>query len=162
MENHESVPNPGPALEPQTLHNAALPRSQSSSSSTEHNASVSSDLQHRDGVSGVARNIGDVAASKTERAGNSSNDTVNDPDIELSRSITTHKTASSAVAPAVLVSEAGSQTKKSWFKNLNPLKMGAAPPVPESRSPSPESSANWLSLLMFHWMTPLMTASTQM
>jgi ATP-binding cassette subfamily C (CFTR/MRP) protein 1 len=49
--------------------------------------------------------------------------------------------------------------KKPWYKNLNPLRWGAVPPVPETRSPSREHTAGFFSLIYFQWMAPLMAVS---
>ncbi|KAH7318562.1 ABC transporter family protein [Stachybotrys elegans] len=53
---------------------------------------------------------------------------------------------------------AGQAEKKPWYKNLNPFRWGAPPPVPEERLESRESSAGLLSKLTFQWMAPLMVA----
>lgn len=47
--------------------------------------------------------------------------------------------------------------KKPWHKRLNPLRRGAPPPIPEERTVSREHGANFLSLLTFQWINPLMT-----
>jgi hypothetical protein len=47
--------------------------------------------------------------------------------------------------------------KKPWYKNLNPMRWGAAPPVPQERGVSREYMAGFLSLMTFQWMAPLMT-----
>ena len=49
--------------------------------------------------------------------------------------------------------------KKPWYKNLNPLRWGRIPPVPETRSVSREYTAPFLSLVYFQWMAPLMSVS---
>lgn len=46
--------------------------------------------------------------------------------------------------------------KKAWYQNVNPLRWGAPPPVPESRTPSKEHTASFFSLLYFQWMAPIM------
>lgn len=46
-----------------------------------------------------------------------------------------------------------------WYKYLNPLTYGATIPVPKERSISREYNANFLSLLTFQWMAPIMKAS---
>ncbi|KAB8304597.1 hypothetical protein EYC80_003974 [Monilinia laxa] len=48
--------------------------------------------------------------------------------------------------------------KKAWYKKINPLKWGAVPPVPETRAPSKEYTASFLSLVYFQWMAPIMSA----
>lgn len=50
--------------------------------------------------------------------------------------------------------------KKAWYKNVNPLRWGAVPPVPEARTPSREYTASFLSLLYFQWMAPIMNVSS--
>ncbi|KAJ5646478.1 ABC transporterintegral membrane type 1 [Penicillium lividum] len=46
--------------------------------------------------------------------------------------------------------------KKKWYKRLNPLRWQTPPPVPEERTPSREHGASFLSVVYFHWMSPLM------
>ncbi|EEY18039.1 multidrug resistance-associated protein [Verticillium alfalfae VaMs.102] len=46
--------------------------------------------------------------------------------------------------------------KKPWYKTPNPLRWGSIPPVPEERGESREYHAGFFSLLIFHWMGPLM------
>lgn len=59
------------------------------------------------------------------------------------------------------VSDAKSSTirsrKKKWYRNVNPLRWGEKPPVPEKRSVCPEYGASWFSLVTFQWMAPLMS-----
>jgi hypothetical protein len=47
--------------------------------------------------------------------------------------------------------------KKGWYKNLNPLKWGGVPPVPETRGVCREYNAPFLSLVYFQWIAPLMS-----
>jgi ATP-binding cassette, subfamily C (CFTR/MRP), member 1 len=47
--------------------------------------------------------------------------------------------------------------QKPWYKNLNPMKWGAPPSVPQERGVSREYMAGFLSLMTFQWMAPLMT-----
>jgi ATP-binding cassette, subfamily C (CFTR/MRP), member 1 len=47
--------------------------------------------------------------------------------------------------------------KRSWHSRINPLRKRHPPPVPESRRISREKGANFLSLLTFQWINPLMT-----
>lgn len=47
-----------------------------------------------------------------------------------------------------------------WSRRLNPLKSSIVPPVPDERQPSGEHTANFLSKLVFHWVTPLMRVSS--
>lgn len=49
--------------------------------------------------------------------------------------------------------------KKKWYKKINPMKWGAPPPVPETRTPSREYTASFLSLVYFQWMAPIMSVS---
>ncbi|PNH41405.1 hypothetical protein VD0004_g5703 [Verticillium dahliae] len=46
--------------------------------------------------------------------------------------------------------------KKPWYKTPNPLRWGSIPPVPKERGESREYHAGFFSLLIFHWMGPLM------
>jgi ATP-binding cassette subfamily C (CFTR/MRP) protein 1 len=52
------------------------------------------------------------------------------------------------------------EPKKSWYKQLNPMRWGEIPPVPETRGVSKEYTASFLSLVYFQWMSPVMAAST--
>lgn len=47
--------------------------------------------------------------------------------------------------------------KKPWYRRLNPLRRGQPPPVPEERIVSREYNASFLSIVLFHWITPIMT-----
>lgn len=51
-------------------------------------------------------------------------------------------------------SDAKSTRKK---RKWNPLKWGAAPPIPQTREVCPEHKASVFSRLTWHWMQPLMT-----
>ncbi len=51
------------------------------------------------------------------------------------------------------------EPKKPWYRRANPLKWGTTPPPPETRAPSREYTAGFLSLLTFQWMAPLMSVS---
>lgn len=51
------------------------------------------------------------------------------------------------------------KSKKKWYKNVNPLKWGPKPPVPEIREVSREYHAGLFSRLTFQWMSPIMTVS---
>ena len=69
-----------------------------------------------------------------------------------------HATTTSAVSASDTESNTDPK-KKLWYKNLNPLKWGTPPPVPQERAPSREYMAGFLSLMTFQWMAPLMTVS---
>lgn len=47
--------------------------------------------------------------------------------------------------------------KRPWYRRLNPLRRGPVPPVPEERTVCREYNASFLSIVLFHWITPLMT-----
>ncbi|KAG9234185.1 ABC multidrug transporter-like protein [Amylocarpus encephaloides] len=47
--------------------------------------------------------------------------------------------------------------KKSWYKQINPLRWGKIPPVPGNRGPSREHTAGFLSLVYFQWVAPIMS-----
>lgn len=51
------------------------------------------------------------------------------------------------------------ETKKAWYKQINPLRWGEIPPVPEKRVVSREYNASFLSLVYFQWIAPLMQVS---
>src|SRR5437764_475975 len=55
--------------------------------------------------------------------------------------------------------EAKTETKATapWYSRINPLTSGTIPPVPKQRAVSREQRANFLSLLTFQWINPLMT-----
>ena len=56
---------------------------------------------------------------------------------------------------------AGAKEKRPWYRNLNPLRWGAVPPVPTEREVSREYRAGFWSMLTFQWMSPLMSVSDQ-
>jgi ATP-binding cassette subfamily C (CFTR/MRP) protein 1 len=64
-------------------------------------------------------------------------------------------TASAATRPESHVQP----KRKPWYKNLNPLRWGKIPPVPETRSVSREYNAPFLSLVYFQWMAPIISVS---
>lgn len=74
---------------------------------------------------------------------------------ELEPTQTYATTASAATRPESHVQP----KKKPWYKNLNPLRWGKIPPVPESRSVSREYNAPFLSLVYFQWMAPIISVS---
>lgn len=76
------------------------------------------------------------------------------PDI---RRIDTSATEYSVTTQAT--SHQGTQSKKPWHKKLNPLRWGAAPPVPEVREVSREYKAGFLGKLFFTWQGSLMAVS---
>ncbi|RDL41304.1 p-loop containing nucleoside triphosphate hydrolase [Venustampulla echinocandica] len=45
---------------------------------------------------------------------------------------------------------------KPWYKQLNPLRWGGIPPVPQQRTMSREYTAGFFSLVYFQWVAPLM------
>ncbi|KAI5461810.1 P-loop containing nucleoside triphosphate hydrolase protein [Mariannaea sp. PMI_226] len=49
------------------------------------------------------------------------------------------------------------ESSKNWYTDINPLRWGDIPKVPEEREVSPEYRAGFLSRLTFQWMTGLMT-----
>ncbi|KAF2265600.1 hypothetical protein CC78DRAFT_181780 [Lojkania enalia] len=53
------------------------------------------------------------------------------------------------------------QKKKKWYKNVNPLKWRAQPPVPKTRQVSREYHAGFFSRITFQWMAPIMTVGYQ-
>lgn len=74
----------------------------------------------------------------------------------LVRRITTGASSESADNEDIKSEKAGRPRKK-WYKRLNPLKYRSKPPVPKERAVSREYEANFLSLLTFQWMAPIMT-----
>ena len=72
---------------------------------------------------------------------------------EVDRTLTTTTTTSS-LAPQLTAAEPA--MKKPWYKRLNPLKRSKEPPVPSERIVSREYRANFLSMLTFQWMAPIM------
>jgi hypothetical protein len=74
------------------------------------------------------------------------------PALEKSKS---YATANSAVSGGT---ESTAELKpKPWYRNINPLRWGSIPPIPETRGASREFTASFFSLLLFQWMAPLMT-----
>lgn len=78
---------------------------------------------------------------------------VRDTDLDRTRSAATDATATT---------EAPSQdlSGRKWYQSLNPLRWGGVPPIPAERTPCPESTAGFFSLLTFSWMGSLMTVSS--
>lgn len=74
------------------------------------------------------------------------------PALQQSKSYATTTSVLSGATESSIETE-----KKPWYKNLNPMKWGAAPPVPQERRVSREYMAGFLSLMTFQWMAPLMT-----
>lgn len=83
----------------------------------------------------------------------SSSDPEKQHDLGAARTITQTTTYSAAALESPASNSTG---KKPWYKNLNPLKRGKAPPVPAERTVSKEYGASFLSILTFQWMAPLM------
>jgi ATP-binding cassette, subfamily C (CFTR/MRP), member 1 len=77
------------------------------------------------------------------------------PNIDRTKS---YATTTSAVTRTD--SHVGEQVeKKPWYKQVNPLRWGSTPPVPETRKVSREYHASFLSLVYFQWMSPIMNVS---
>lgn len=77
------------------------------------------------------------------------------PDIHATKSYATDTSAVTRTDSHVDV-----QAKKSWYKNLNPLRWGGIPPVPKTRKVSREYNASFFSLVYFQWVAPMMSVST--
>lgn len=73
----------------------------------------------------------------------------------------TRVTTQNTVTSALTVESKNFDPKvgRPWYKYLNPLTRGANIPVPKERSISREYNANFLSLLTFQWMAPIMKVS---
>jgi ATP-binding cassette, subfamily C (CFTR/MRP), member 1 len=74
------------------------------------------------------------------------------PPLEHSKSYATTTSVVSGVTESSIEAK-----QKPWYKQLNPMKWGAPPPVPQTRQVSREYTAGFLSLMTFQWMAPLMT-----
>lgn len=80
-----------------------------------------------------------------------------EPSEEVQREEELSRTKSCATQTSVATEAARpAQEDKPWYKNMNPLRWGSIPPVPEKRLPSPEYSASFLSKLVFQWQASLM------
>ena len=77
--------------------------------------------------------------------------------VEALEKTTTRSTIDSANDDFSKIDTQSTAPKKIWYKRMNPLKRRKRPPVPEERMVSREYNANFLSLLTFQWMAPLMT-----
>lgn len=77
----------------------------------------------------------------------------------LTAVVTSASYATDASATARQQSNIPEKPEKPWYGKLNPLRWGRVPNVPDERTVSGEYGANWLSLLTFEWMTPLMMVS---
>lgn len=72
--------------------------------------------------------------------------------------VTSHlSTATSATDASIVPKDSLPELKQPWHRRWNPLRRGKPPPVPESRSVSKEYNAGVLSILLFHWINPIMT-----
>lgn len=73
------------------------------------------------------------------------------------RRVQSYATTASVTTQATSHHPAGDDdAKKPWHKKLNPLKWGAAPPVPAERETSKEYEAGFVSKLFFSWQGSLM------
>lgn len=73
--------------------------------------------------------------------------------------LNTIKSYATGTSAATRTSTLGVTEQRPWYRNLNPLKWGDAPPLPEERMVSREYNAGFFSKLTFEWMSPLMTVS---
>ncbi|KFA61277.1 hypothetical protein S40285_05521 [Stachybotrys chlorohalonatus IBT 40285] len=71
--------------------------------------------------------------------------------------LNTIKSYATGTSAATRTSTLGVTEQRPWYRNLNPLKWGDAPPLPEERMVSREYNAGFFSKLTFEWMSPLMT-----
>lgn len=60
-----------------------------------------------------------------------------------------------------LLHEHDGQQRRSWRRNLDPLKTKRLPPVPMERGPSPEYNSGILSSVYFNWLSPLLAVGYQ-
>ena len=67
--------------------------------------------------------------------------------------------ASDTSATTGLSVPGAAKEKRPWYRNLNPLRWGAVPPVPTEREVSREYGAGFWSMITFQWMSPLMSVS---
>ena len=110
----------------------------------------------------IANNPEPVATEPLQYVGSESDLSSREPEKEegvhrrpmVDRALTTTTTTSS-VLPQMAAAEP--VEKKPWYKRMNPLKRSKKPPVPKDRVVSREYKANFLSMLTFQWMAPIMT-----
>lgn len=102
--------------------------------------------------------VSDSAHSSTrpvlDMEGNKTSEKVN-PNVGTASPSLEERPSSQAPRPDV-----GPHGRIPWSRRLNPLKSSTIPPVPDQRQPSGEHTANFLSKLVFHWVTPLMRVSS--
>ncbi|KKA28465.1 hypothetical protein TD95_002534 [Thielaviopsis punctulata] len=143
MADPKAAPDPEPATTPSATPaeaNASSIPSSSSSPSPKITSSSPTRTPSHDNITGIV-----VDPAVDEDSANK--------DLVLSQTNATNTTATTATTAG----EPAKHVPKPWFKRLNPLRMGTPPPIPETRIPSREATAGFLSLLTFQWMTPLMT-----
>lgn len=75
------------------------------------------------------------------------------PDVHRTKS---YATTTSAVTRTESNASAPPQ-KKAWYRQINPVRWGGVPPVPEVRGASREYTASFFSLVYFQWMAPIMS-----
>jgi len=88
---------------------------------------------------------------RTETAEERTEDADRRDDINRLRSMATATSVTSTTATNRL------PEPKPWYKQPNPLRWGAIPPVPAEKEVCPEHTAGFFSLLVFQWIAPLMS-----
>jgi ATP-binding cassette subfamily C (CFTR/MRP) protein 1 len=113
-----------------------------------------------DSDSSIAAALNEKDSDKAGKAGriSSSDDEIENqeprPDLAATKSYATDASAVSAITTPTAHAD-----KRPWYRNLNPLRWGHAPPVPKERMVSREYNANFISKVTFQWMGPLMSVS---
>jgi ATP-binding cassette subfamily C (CFTR/MRP) protein 1 len=127
----------------------AIPEPQAAAQSTNHEEPLDVDNTEKDFIDSSSQN-GSFPSS--ERHGFKDEDEEKRPKVNRLESHATNTSVGTQVTEAP-------PEQKPWYKKANPLRWGAIPPVPETRSPSREHTASFFSLIYFQWMAPMMAVS---
>ena len=102
-----------------------------------------------------------VATEAPKVVGSDSDVSSSDQDQKTEEKADIHRTVTAATTVSTVSAQSQSKPKKPWYKRLHPLKRSTEPPVPKERTVTREYGANFLSLLTFQWMAPLMSTGYQ-
>lgn len=117
-----------------------------------------SDEPHEDSGSSLAAPMNEKDSERIEKAGSSDDDEIQNEPIRPQLAATKSYATDTSVATG-LTTPPAHNANKPWYKNLNPLRWGAVPPIPKERIVSREYKAGFFSRMTFQWMGPLMAVS---
>ncbi|KAL8326520.1 hypothetical protein RB597_003020 [Gaeumannomyces tritici] len=99
----------------------------------------------------------DESQGRRSRSSSSSSDRPPPPRESLNRTKSSATDASAYTTASATVNRLREEwAARPWHRKLNPLRWGTIPPIPDERAECPEYRANFLSMLVFSWMAPLM------